>query len=127
VVVTRFAGHPGELKLTKLIVKGISANGQLAGGCVRCYYGHARNPAFHFGNQKGHTRTLVARPPFIFRSRTLTLLNVWGPRAIGRFKVYRAEPAVVNTTVVAEGCTAPGVALNYQDALNLKRIPRVPC
>jgi len=127
VVVARFPGHSGELKMTKLIVKGISGRAQLAGGCVRCYYGTAPSPAFYFGGQQGNTRTLVARPPFIFTRRTLILLNVWASGAIGRFKIYRAEPTIADTALVAQGCTPPGVALDFEYALHPKRIPRVPC
>jgi hypothetical protein len=119
--------HPGRLQFRKVIIRGVPPSAHLSGGCTGCYFGQSRTHAFYVDEQTSTQTTLVAHPVAIFTRNTRILIAALTPGAIGRFRLYRADPNHVKIALVEQGCTPPGVTLPFADAGDPGSIPRVRC
>ncbi len=130
VVVNPYSGHPGELIMARILIKGHFGDHYLnvSGGCINCASVRSSKPGSLDIVRKTPTSvTIVSRPTSVFTDRTLIIQDVTSPGAIGRYKLYKAEPSSINTQVIAQGCTPPGVTLDADNAKHPQQIPRTHC
>ena len=124
-VIRTQSGHPDDVTLLRLLLQGVSRSATASGGVLTP--DSRRRGNINLASQLGNRRTYVARPPLELDGRSRIILGVSRPGRIGRFKLYRVEPAARSLVIVAQGCTSPGVEVNIEQAANPRKVPRVPC
>jgi hypothetical protein len=118
-------GKSGEVTLLRMLVDGVSRSTVLSGGVLTP--DSRRHSKLVFSTQTNEQRSYTARPPLALDGRSRIILGVSRAGRVGRFKLYRVEPEKESLSIIAQGCTLPGTAVNVADAAYPGRIPRATC
>jgi hypothetical protein len=122
----------GQLKLKAILIRPVSADEFVKGGCTACT-GSGRFLPYTI---RGHLFQESAKGPIFMTRRTKIAEALIRPGEIGRFKVYGVSVGSLTTTVLlAHGCIAAdaipvagGTSTALLDALlHPQTLPQVPC